>query len=161
MPIQTNVSGSWKSANAFVRVAGAWKAANAFVRVGGVWRSMSVTPKPTPTVTPTPSATPAVTPTPTPTVTPTPSATPAVTPTPTPTVTPTPSATPAPTCQLWGCTTNNNGQFNCDYTNCSGTSTNYSISAGPFVFVGYVCARNGTTPATNYGTVSYDGRVCM
>ena len=45
MPIQTKVSGSWKSANAFVRVGGAWKSANAFVRVGGVWKSATTVQK--------------------------------------------------------------------------------------------------------------------
>ena len=33
MPIQTKVSGSWKSANAFVRVGGAWKSATTVQKV--------------------------------------------------------------------------------------------------------------------------------
>ena len=45
MPIQTKVSGSWKSANTFVRVGGVWKSANAFVRVGGVWKSATTVQK--------------------------------------------------------------------------------------------------------------------
>ena len=45
MPIQTKVSGSWKSANVFVRVGGVWKAANAFVRVGGAWKSATTVQK--------------------------------------------------------------------------------------------------------------------
>ena len=45
MPIQTKVSGSWKSANACVRVGGAWKSANAFIRAGGVWKSATTVQK--------------------------------------------------------------------------------------------------------------------
>lgn len=45
MPIQTKVSGSWKSANAFVRVGGVWKSANAFIRAGGVWKSATTVQK--------------------------------------------------------------------------------------------------------------------
>jgi len=45
MPIQTKVSGSWKAANAFVRVGGAWKSANAFIRAGGVWKSATTVQK--------------------------------------------------------------------------------------------------------------------
>lgn len=50
MPIQTKVSGSWKSANTFVRVGGAWKSANAFVRVGGAWKSAAAPKVETPQI---------------------------------------------------------------------------------------------------------------
>jgi hypothetical protein len=64
---------------------------------------LSVTPTPTPSITPTsitPTPTPSITPTPSTTpssITPTPTVTPTTTPTPTPTVTPTTTPTPTPT----------------------------------------------------------------
>ena len=50
MPIQTKVSGAFKTATPSVRVGGSWKAANAFVRVGGAWKSAAVQKVATPQI---------------------------------------------------------------------------------------------------------------
>jgi hypothetical protein len=107
-----------------------------------------------------PAPTPSVTPSLTPSVTPsrTPSLTPSVTPSLTPSLTPTPSCPPCYNYLIEG--TGGNEVF---YTQCDGTSSNFSVSNGSSITI---CARPDTitflnpSPAPNVTQQSQCGNQC-